>query len=126
MSSPWRISFSPTEQITLLEMARKPDAQKLPLHKDAQHLTLRDEANALIAYALRNPLLERFHDRFTDGEMESIVIETAAAIAQWLYVKEILTRQGQYLEFLESFLAIWCKDWERERSKVTPDEGSGG
>jgi len=84
-----------------------------------QDFTLRDEANAICAYAFRNGLIEDIHastdsdgrDRITDSEMKQLMIEASRKVAELLEMKEQAPKQ--YHLFIRGYNRTWCRQWER-------------
>jgi hypothetical protein len=85
---------------------------------------LRDEANAIVAKAFRNGLLEDLHagkrselldnqelSRITDEEMKALMIFACEQVAQLLHIKET-DPEGYYLEMM-SYGWRFCRGWER-------------
>ena len=85
---------------------------------------LRDEANALTAYAFRNGTLEDLHagkdspllndpklSRISDSEMKSLMIETSEKLASMLLLRE--KNPEQYKEFIQCYSIMYCGNWER-------------
>ena len=93
-------------------------AQETPL-QNPPGFTFRDEANVLIAYAVRNGFLEDLHAAlpgFTDSLMRKLMIESTAALAALLYLRQ----QGLkiYADFLLDYRDAYCKAWSRDEVKV--------
>jgi len=85
-----------------------------------QHeFTLRDEANAMCAYAFRNGPIEDIHasvdsdrrSRITDPEMKGLMIDASSKLAKLLEMKAA-NPQG-YLTFLEDYHRMYCRNWDR-------------
>lgn len=77
-------------------------------------ITLREEANALVAYAFRNGFLEDLHAGvagFSDEEMKKLMIEASAALACLLFLKREATET--YAAFLRDYGGLYCRGWER-------------
>lgn len=85
-----------------------------------QHeFTLRDEANAMCAYAFRNGPIEDIHasvdsdrrPRITDPEMKVLMVDASEKLAKLLEMKA--TDSEGYLTFLKKYHRIYCWSWER-------------
>jgi hypothetical protein len=87
--------------------------------------TLRDEANALTAYAFRNGFLEDLHagkpspileepgySRISDEEMRKLMIEASAKIEELLRLKR--EQAGKYEMFIRDYQRMYCRKWKRE------------
>ncbi len=87
--------------------------------------SLRDEANALTAYAFRNGFLEDLHagkpsplldepglSRITDEEMKKLMIEASAKVAEMLRLKR--EHPTQYEIFIRNYHRAYCRRWQRE------------
>jgi len=85
---------------------------------------LRDEANAIVAYALRNGPIEELHagsssklledgslSRITDEEMKRLMIYASQRIEMLLRLKE--NSPAQYSNLMKGYNWIYCGDWER-------------
>jgi hypothetical protein len=90
-----------------------------------QEFTLRDEANALTAYAFRNGSLEDLHagkdspllkdaglSRITDDEMKRLMIEASEKLAEMLLLKQ--QNPVEYETWLRSYHWRFCRKWQRE------------
>lgn len=90
---------------------------------------LRDEANALTAYAFRNGYLEDLHagksspltddqqySRITDAEMKTLMIEASRRLASALALRS--SNPELYLEWILDYNLRYCRVWERK--KVRP------
>ncbi|MCX6926128.1 MAG: hypothetical protein NT154_23410 [Verrucomicrobia bacterium] len=88
-------------------------------------LTLRDEANALTAYAFRNGFLEDLHagktsplleqpgySRITDDEMKRLMIEASEKLARMLAFKK--QSAAEYDQFIRKYQKIYCRTWKRD------------
>ena len=88
-------------------------------------LTLRDEANALTAFAFRNGFLEDLHagkdsplldapdlSRITDDEMKRLMIEASEKLAEMLRLKQ--KDPEQYEAFIRSYQRMYCRKWKRD------------
>jgi hypothetical protein len=87
--------------------------------------TLRDEANALTAYAFRNGFLEDLHagspspllnqpgqSRISDEEMKRLMIEAAEKLEQLLRMKR--ETPSQYEIFIRNYQRTYCRAWKRD------------
>ncbi len=86
--------------------------------------TIRDEANALTAFAFRNGPLENLHagkaspltndptlSRFTDAEMKELMINASTKLAELLTLRE--RDRSQYLRVLQHYGVMYCRTWNR-------------
>jgi len=86
--------------------------------------TLRDEANALTAYAFRNGPLEQLHagaaspllddpglSRITDAEMKALMINASATLARALALRE--GDPEVYRRFVQGYALAYCRSWKR-------------
>src|SRR5262245_30380915 len=86
--------------------------------------TIRDEANALVAWAFHNGPLEDLHagqhsalledpalSRITDDEMKTLMLSACRQLAQLLELKE--TDPGEYERQIKSYNWRYCRGWER-------------
>jgi hypothetical protein len=86
----------------------------------------RDEANALIAFAVRNGPLENLHagkrsalldddslSRVTDEEMKVLMIQATRALAGLLRLRDSAPKE--YRRFVLGYAKAYCKTWEREK-----------
>ncbi len=86
--------------------------------------TLRDEANALTAYAFRNGPLEDLHagkssplltddslSRITDAEMKALMINASETLACALALRE--TDPDKYRQFVQGYGQAYCRQWQR-------------
>ena len=76
--------------------------------------TLRDEANAICAYAFRNdPLFEAIHEenRITDVEMKTLMINASAHLAKLMAMKQ--DSPAEYDQFIRHYHSQYCLCWER-------------
>jgi hypothetical protein len=91
----------------------------------ANEFTIRDEANALTAYAFRNGSLEDLHagkdspllddpglSRITDEEMKRLMIEASEKLAQMLRLKR--EAPAQYEAFIRNYHRMFCRKWQRD------------
>lgn len=86
--------------------------------------TLRDEANALTAYAFRNTFLEDLHagehsellenpkySRITDSEMKQLMIEASGKMEALLKLKQEFPEK--YSDSIKAYAYFYSRDWER-------------
>jgi hypothetical protein len=86
--------------------------------------TIRDEANAIVAYAFRNGPIENLHagkysplvedsslSRITNEEMKSIMISACRKIEELLLLKE--NDPDEYERRIRDYNLDYCKGWER-------------
>jgi len=86
----------------------------------------RDEANALIAMAVRNGPIEDLHagkwsplledqtlSRITDEEMKAIMIAATRALAKMLRLRD--EDADEYRRRVREYGNMYCRSWERER-----------
>jgi hypothetical protein len=87
--------------------------------------TLRDEANALTAYAFRNGFLEDLHagkssplleqprySRISDDEMRRLMIEASAKMEEMLRLKR--EEPAKYELFIRDYQRRYCRKWKRD------------
>jgi len=87
--------------------------------------TLRDEANALTAYAFRNGFLEDLHagkssplleqpgySRISDDEMQKLMIEASAKMEEMLRLKR--EEPGKYELLIRDYQGSYCRKWKRD------------
>jgi len=83
------------------------------------NFTLRDEANAICAYAFRNGPIEDIHasvdsdgrDRITDAEMKQMMTTASKKLSELLEMKE--QSPEEYYRFIRDYNEHWCASWER-------------
>lgn len=86
--------------------------------------SLRDEANALVAWAFRNRPLEDLHagkysplledptlSRITDAEMKELMVSACRQLANLLELRE--TSPAEYEYKIRSYGKRYCERWER-------------
>jgi hypothetical protein len=86
----------------------------------------RDEANALIALAVRNGPIEDLHagkssallkdrslSRITDKEMKAIMINATKELAKLLRLRD--TEPEAYQLKIRAYGGLYCRSWEREK-----------
>ena len=87
--------------------------------------TVRDEANALTAFAFRNGPLENLHagelspltdddslSRITQDEMKELMIYASEKLAWLLSVRE--DDPETYMRFVQGYGAMYCPHWNRK------------
>jgi hypothetical protein len=87
--------------------------------------SLRDEANALTAFAFRNGFLEDLHagktspglnqpgySRISDNEMKRLMIEASEKLEQMLRMKR--EEPAKYEQFIRDYWRTYCRAWKRE------------
>ena len=87
--------------------------------------TVRDEANALTAYAFRNGFLEDLHagkpsallaesglSRISDEEMKHLMIEASEKLEQMLRLKR--EEPTKYGSFIRNYQRMYCRAWKRD------------
>ncbi len=75
--------------------------------------TLRDEANAICAYAFRNGPIEDIHadERISDAEMKNLMIKASESLAKLLARKQ--QSPAEYDKFIRDYHRKYCQRWER-------------
>jgi hypothetical protein len=86
--------------------------------------TLRDEANAIVAWALRNGMLEDLHagkhskfledkslSRITDAEMKQLMLEACERVEMLLHLKE--SDPKKYNTVIKAYSMMFCGSWDR-------------
>jgi len=75
--------------------------------------TLRDEANAICAYAFRNGPLERIHVEYniTQPEMKELMINASEHLAKLMAMKR--DTPEEYERFIRHYHSQFCLRWER-------------
>ncbi len=87
--------------------------------------SLRDEANALAAYAFRNGFIEELHagkdspllrepgySRITDEEMRRLMIESSEKLARLLQMQR--SEPEKYDAFVRNYHRVYCRRWKRD------------
>jgi len=105
--------WMPSQELIQMESQLFPDG-----------FTLRDEANAIVAMALRNGPIEDLHagrpsellsdpglSRISDDEMKTLVINACEQVSKLLELKE--TEPEAYYRQMLSYNRMYCKRWER-------------
>jgi len=85
---------------------------------------MRDEANALTAFAFRNGFLEDLHSgidselldqpslsRITDLEMKQLMIEASRKLAALIAMRE--RDPEAYRRLVQGYNILYCRAWER-------------
>jgi len=93
-----------------------------PTNKET--FTLREEVNALVAWAFRNGLIEDLHagkhstllddlslSRITNDEMKTLMINACQQMAKLLELKS--KNPDEYLENIQNYNWMYCSGWER-------------
>lgn len=75
--------------------------------------TLRDEANAICAYAFRNGPIEDIHadGRISDEEMKYLMIRACESLSKLLAMKQ--ATPAEYDAFIRDYGRKYCYRWER-------------
>jgi hypothetical protein len=86
--------------------------------------TLRDEANAIVAYAFRNGPIEDLHagqysellerkelSRITDAEMKELMVNACEKMEELLKLKE--SDPKKYAQVILNFNFMYCRSWNR-------------
>jgi hypothetical protein len=86
--------------------------------------TLRDEANAIVAYAFRNGPIEELHagkpsellenpelSRITEDEMKKIMVSACQCVEKLLREKQ--ENPGAYYQKIMEYNLKYCRNWER-------------
>jgi hypothetical protein len=86
--------------------------------------TLRDEANAIVAYAFRNGPIEDLHagkssdllenpelSRITDDEMKKIMLNACQCVEKLLREKQ--ENAGAYYQTIMEYNLKYCRKWHR-------------
>ncbi len=95
------------------------------LKAPVEEFTLRDEANALTAFAFRNGYIEELHSgkalpldyltgfsRISDMEMKRIMIEASKRIAELLEMRT--SEPEKYNAFMRRYNEDYCRGWKRD------------
>jgi hypothetical protein len=91
----------------------------------AGEFTIRDEANALTAFAFRNGFIEELHagkpspvlqqpgySRISDDEMRRLMIEASEKLSQMLKLKS--NDPARYDDFVRRYHMNYCRTWKRD------------
>jgi len=123
---PKRAKKRPLHPTTPVDGAASPEPSIEELYPDAfpGGFTLRDEANALVAWAFRNGPLEDLHadkysellenhslSRITDAEMKVLMLNACQRLEQLLRLKE--SHPDDYARQIRSYNFRYCRRWER-------------
>jgi hypothetical protein len=94
------------------------------MSEDHQSFTIRDEANALVAWAFRNGMLEELHagehspllddpslSRISDDEMKALMIQACRQLARLLQLKS--DDPAEYDRQIHAYHQLYCRGWER-------------
>jgi hypothetical protein len=109
------------------------DLPEFPPELIEQHFpggfTLRDEANAIVARALRNGPLEDLHagehselleddslSRITDAEMRELMISACERVEDLLRLKE--RDPKKYDTMIKGYNIMYCGQWDRGSSQI--------
>ena len=78
-----------------------------------QEFTLRDEANAICAYAFRNGPIEDIHadGRISDDEMKRLMINACESMGKLLTMKHATPEE--YDAFIRDYGRKFCGRWQR-------------
>jgi len=100
---------------------RTSDDPRIP---PADGFTLRDEANAIVAVAFRNGLIEELHSgrhsvlledaslcRITDVEMRAIMIAACRKVEELLRLRD--SDPWVYVRRIRDYGERYCRGWER-------------
>jgi hypothetical protein len=79
----------------------------------SREFTLRDEANAICAYAFRNGPIEDIHadGRISDPEIKELMINASEHLAKLMAMKQESPKQ--YDQFIRDYHRKFCLRWER-------------
>jgi hypothetical protein len=101
------------------------ELMRISLATTQDEFTLRDEANALTAFAFRNGFLEDLHagktspiltqpgySRISDEEMRKLMIEASEKLEQMLRMRR--EEPGRYEVFIRDYQRKYCRSWKRE------------
>jgi hypothetical protein len=106
------------------EKSRAQKLEELYPHLWPGGFTVRDEANAIVAWAFRNGPLEDLHagtyselledrtlSRITDDEMKALMLYACEQMEQLLRLKE--SDPDEYAVQMRSYNFRFCKRWQR-------------
>jgi hypothetical protein len=107
------------------EEVERADEQLVRITRKTEgEFTLRDEANALTAFAFRNGFLEDLHagkpspilnepgySRISDEEMKRLMIEASEKLGQMLRMKR--EEPARYESFIRDYQRRYCRAWKR-------------
>jgi hypothetical protein len=101
------------------------DLARITLVTAEGQFTLRDEANALTAFAFRNGFLEDLHagksspildqpgySRISDDEMRRLMIEASANLEKMMRMKQ--EEPAKYEIFIRDYQRRYCRRWKRD------------
>jgi hypothetical protein len=104
--------------------AVKQSGSASPQQPDTE-FTIRDEANALTAFAFRNGFIEEIHagkpspllqqpgySRISDNEMRRLMIEASEKLEQMLKLKK--DDPVRYNEVVRRYHKTYCRTWKRD------------
>jgi hypothetical protein len=105
-----------------LATAQVPGAAQPPIKAE---FSLRDEANALTAYAFRNGFIEDLHagkdspllrepgySRISDDEMRRLMVESSEKLERLLQIKR--SNPEEYDAFVRRYHRTYCRGWKRD------------
>jgi hypothetical protein len=112
----------------LRKKPRIPDVSAIPEETLARSFpggfTIRDEANALTAFAFRNGPIENLHagksspltadpslSRITDDEMKELMINASEMLATVLALRD--SDPDKYRRFIQDYALKYCRRWNR-------------
>ena len=87
---------------------------------DGTEFSVRDEANAVTAFAFRNGYLEHLHadvTGFSDEEMKKLMLESSARLADVLVARDAAPEL--YTRFLLCYGAAYSSGWDRRAESYT-------
>lgn len=89
------------------------DAPPQPAASTVKEFTLRDEANAICAYAFRNGPLERIHEeyRISQSDMKEFTVNASEHLAKLMAMKQ--QSPEEYTRFIRHYHSQFCLSWER-------------
>lgn len=75
--------------------------------------SIRDDANAICAYAFHNGPIEDIHadGRISDSEMKNLMINVSERLAKLLTMKQ--KTPAEYDQFIRNYYRMYCLQWER-------------
>ena len=107
-----------------VRMALLQDLQAENACRQLDDWTIREEANAICAFAFRNGPIEDLHagkysplledselSRVTDEEMKMIMIAASTKLAELLTMRE--QKPEQYAVFIRDYNRDYCRNWQR-------------
>jgi hypothetical protein len=109
---------------SLLELTVEAAVSHLFQGPSADDFTLRDEANAIVAYAFRNGPIEQLHagkysplledkslSRITDEEVKTLMIHACRRVEELLRLKQ--SNPTEYEARMRDYHFRYCDQWER-------------